>query len=80
MDEIRIRKVKQSDACSIWENIFSRNTPEEVEQRIAESIKETEAGRRIHLVAVIEDNIIGNIVLEKEQHGKAMFDRLCGCI
>ena len=68
MDEIRIRKVKQSDARSIWENIFSRNTPEEVEQRIAESITEMEAGRRIHLVAVLEDNVIGNIVFMKEQH------------
>lgn len=68
MDEIKIRKVEQKDARSIWENIFSRNTPEEVEQRIAESIAEMEAGRRIHLVAVIEDNIIGNIVLKKEQH------------
>lgn len=68
MDEIRIRKVKQSDARSIWENIFSRNTPEEVEQRIAESIKEMETGRRVHLVAVLEDNVIGNIVFMKEQH------------
>jgi len=68
MDEIKIRKVKQSDARSIWENIFSRNTPEEVEQRIAESINEMQAGRRIHLVAVLEDNVIGNIVLMKEQH------------
>lgn len=68
MDEIRIRKVKQSDARSIWENIFSRNTPEEVEQRIAESITEMEAGRRIHLVAVLEDNVTGNIVFMKEQH------------
>ena len=68
MDEIMIRRVKQSDARSIWENIFSRNTPEEVEQRIAESIKEMEAGRRVHLVAVLENNVIGNIVLLKEQH------------
>ncbi len=68
MDEIKIRKVKQSDAHSMWENIFSRNTPEEVEQRIAESITEMNEGRRIHLVAVIDDNIIGNIMLMKEQH------------
>lgn len=68
MEEILIRKVEQKDARSIWENIFSRNTPEEVEQRIAESISEMEAGRRIHLVAVIENNVIGNIVLAKEQH------------
>ena len=68
MDEIRIRKVEQKDVRSIWENIFSRNTPEEVEQRIAESITDMEAGRKIHLVAVIEDNVIGNIALKKEQH------------
>ena len=68
MDDIIIRKVEQRDARSIWENIFSRNTPEEVEQRIAESIKEVEEGRRVHLVASIEDNIIGNIVLVKEQY------------
>ena len=68
MDEIRIRKVKQSDARSIWENIFSRNTPEEVEQRIAESIKEMEAGRRVQLVAELEGNVIGNIMLVKEPH------------
>lgn len=68
MDEIRIRKVEQKDAQSIWENIFSRNTPGEVEQRIAESITEMEAGRRIHLVAVIDDNVIGNICLMKESY------------
>ena len=66
MDDIKIRKVEQKDTRSVWENIFSRNTPEEVEQRIAESIAEMEAGRRIHLVAVIEDNVIGNIILLKE--------------
>ena len=68
MDEIKIRKVEQKDTRSIWENIFSRNTPEEVEQRIAESIAEMEAGRRIHLVAVIEENVIGNISLMKETY------------
>ena len=68
MDDIKIRKVEQKDTHSIWENIFSRNTPEEIEQRIAESIAEMEAGRRIHLVAVIEDNVIGSITLLKESH------------
>ena len=68
MDDVAIRKVEQRDARSVWENIFSRNTPEEVEQRIAESIKDMVSGRKVHLVASIEENIIGNIVLEKEQH------------
>ena len=68
MDEITIRRVEQKDARSIWENIFSRNTPEEVEQRIAESIAEMETGRKIHLVAIIEDNVIGNISLMNESY------------
>lgn len=68
MDEITIRRVEQKDARSIWENIFSRNTPEEVEQRIAESIAEMETGRKIHLVAIIEDNVIGNISLMSESY------------
>jgi len=68
VDDIKIRRVEQKDAHSIWENVFSRNTPEEVEQRIAESISEMEAGRRIHLVAVIDDNVIGNIALLKESY------------
>ena len=68
MDDIIVRKVEQRDARSIWENIFSRNMPEEVEQRIAESINDMESGRKVQLVASIEDNIIGNISLVKEQH------------
>ena len=68
MEKIIIRKVEQRDVKSIWENIFSRNTPDEVELRIVESIKEMEAGRSIHLVAVIEGNVIGNITMLKEQH------------
>lgn len=75
MDEIIIRKVRQFDVRSIRENIFSRNTPEEVEQRLAESIKEMEAGRRIHLVAVIDNNVIGNITMLKEQH--ALYSHRC---
>ncbi|MGN0402448.1 MAG: GNAT family N-acetyltransferase [Acetatifactor sp.] len=67
MDNILIRKVEQSDAKSIWENVFSRNTPEEVEERIATSCKEMQEGRRVHLVAVIDENVIGNIILMKEQ-------------
>lgn len=68
MNDIVIRKVKQSDAKSSWENIFSKNTLEAVEERLLESIKEMNAGRRIHLVAVIEDNVVGNIIMIKEQH------------
>lgn len=75
MDEIIIRKVEQGDVKSIWENIFSRNTPDEVELRIAESIKDMDAGRRIHLVAVIEGNVIGNIIMLKEQH--ALYSHRC---
>lgn len=37
-----------------------------------------EAGRRIHLVAVIEGNVIGNIAMLKEQH--ALYSHRCNVV
>lgn len=68
MKDIVIRKVKQEDAKSMWENIYSRNTPKEVEERIAESISEMNAGHRVSLAAVIEDNVIGTIQFIRHSH------------
>lgn len=68
MSEIIIRKVVESDKYSISNNIFTRDTLDEVEKRLKESINEMTEGRRIHLVAVHEDNVIGNIEIVKEKH------------
>jgi AraC-like DNA-binding protein/ribosomal protein S18 acetylase RimI-like enzyme len=68
MEKVIIRKVRQEDTKSIWENIFSRNTPNEVEERIADSVMQMKSGNRVHLVAVIDENIVGNMMFVKEKH------------
>ena len=68
MDTILIRKVTESDTHSILNNIFTRNTLVEVESQVKDSINEMAEGRRIHLVAVHEDKVVGNILIIKEQH------------
>ena len=68
MNEIKIRKMVQSDAKSLWENIFSGNTPEEVKERVQKNITEMDAGNRIALVAVIDENIIGTALIQKSRY------------
>lgn len=68
MDKVIIRQIIQSDANDIWENIYSRNTPVEVEERIKDSLKKISMGMHFQFVAEINGHVIGTIVLTKEQH------------
>lgn len=75
MENLAIREVVQSDAKNLWENIYSRNTPSEVEERIAGNILEMKAGNKVHLVAVIDENIVGSMLLVMEKH--PLFSHRC---
>ena len=68
MNEIEIRKMMLSDAKSLWENIFSGNTPEEVKERVRKNIADMDAGNCIALVASVDENIIGTALIKKSQH------------
>lgn len=68
MDEIEIRKMRQEDAKSIWENIFSADTPEEVRRRVQTNVEKMEAGERIALVAVAKGQVVGTVLIEKAQY------------
>lgn len=68
MDEIEIRKMKTEDAKSLWENIFSANTPEEVKQRVQTNVEKMEKGERIALVAVAKGHAIGMALIQKSQY------------
>lgn len=68
MENVIIREVKQTDAKDLWENIYSRNTPEEVEERVANSIRKMQSGEGIHLVAEVDGVVIGNMLLKRETH------------
>lgn len=67
LKNIIIREVKQTDAKDLWENIFSRNTPEEVEERIANNIIKMKSGSCIQFVAEVDGVVIGNMKLDKEE-------------
>jgi predicted N-acetyltransferase YhbS len=68
MDQLIIREVRQEDAKSLRENIFSRDTLSEVRERIACNILKMQSGKLINLVAVNGGNSIGNILLKREEH------------
>lgn len=68
MEEIQIRKMEITDAKSLWENIFSGNTPEEVKERVQKNIAEMEAGNCAALVAVIDSHVIGTVLAKKSQY------------
>lgn len=68
MNEIEIRKMTLNDTKSLWENIFSGNTPEEVKERVQKNVAEMDAGNCVALVAAIDENIIGTVLIEKSQY------------
>lgn len=68
MKNVVIRPVKQNDAKELWENIFSRNTPAEVEERIAGNLERMKNGEYIHYVAEVEGAVIGNMLFIRDAH------------
>ena len=68
MEEIEIRKMSAEDAKSLWENIFSANTPEEVNQRVQTTVEKMENRQRIALVAVANGQVVGTALVEKSQY------------
>lgn len=68
MENVVIRVVKQSDAKDLWENIFSRNTPAEVEERIVGNLERMKTGEYIHFVAEVDGVVIGNMLFERDAH------------
>ncbi len=68
MSEIIIRKVRQTDAKSLWENIFSGNTLEETEERVRKNIAQMDCGSCIALVAAVGENIIAAALAARSQH------------
>ena len=67
-EKVLIRSVLDTDAEDMWENIWSRNTPNEVKERIAKNIKKINEGNLIQLVAEIDNHVIGTISLIQDEH------------
>ncbi|HEY3416993.1 MAG TPA: GNAT family N-acetyltransferase [Armatimonadota bacterium] len=63
-----IRVVCEDDAESLWENIFSRNTLNEVKERISGNLRASAAGQMTHLVAEVDGHIVGNMLVTFDAH------------
>lgn len=68
MEEIRIRKMEMGDVKSLWENIFSGSMPEEVKERVEKNISEMNLGNCVALVAEVNANVIGTVLVKRSQH------------
>jgi len=68
MGKVIVRKLQNEDAVSLREYIFVQNTLSEVEERVSQSLKNMEKGDNIYVVAVVDDNIVGTLGLNRENH------------
>jgi len=67
-DRVVIRIVQDTDAESLWENIYSRNTPHEVKDRIARYLRAYTAGQAVPLVAEVDGHVIGTTYMTFNEH------------
>lgn len=67
-DRVVIRVVKETDAESLWENVYSRDTPKDVRKRIASNIQQYSEGKCIPLVAEVDGHAVGTMHVSFEEH------------
>lgn len=67
-DRVVVRIVQEGDVDDLWENVFSRNTPNEVKSRVAASLQDYAAEKVIPLVAEVDGHAIGTMLLKFEDH------------
>lgn len=67
-DRVIIRIVQEGDAEDLWENIFSRNTLNEVKDRIANYLQVYAAEKTVPLVAEVDGHVIGVMCVTFDQH------------
>lgn len=68
LPSVIIRLVRREDAVDLQTNCFSRNTLEEVQQQIEESLASMADGQWLHLVAQVDAMVVGSAELKRETH------------
>jgi len=67
-EKLIIRLFREDDADDLWENIYSRNTPKEVKQRIASYLKAYAEGKAVPLAAEVDGHVIGTTYMKFNEH------------
>jgi AraC-like DNA-binding protein/predicted N-acetyltransferase YhbS len=80
-ERIAVRIVQEEDVDDLWENIYSRNTPNEVKDRVASSLQAYAAEKAVPLVAEVDGHVIGTMHLVFEDHPlRAHICKLCDVV
>jgi AraC-like DNA-binding protein/ribosomal protein S18 acetylase RimI-like enzyme len=61
MENTIIRIWRTEDVDDIWENVFSRNTPEEIKDRIRSDLKKRDEKIGFHVVAEVDGIVVGTL-------------------
>jgi|GEM_PF-6866677 len=56
-----VRPIEMSDVNVIWENVFSRNTPEEIKERIQRDLDGFEDRTHFHVVLEVNGVVVGTL-------------------
>lgn len=62
---VNIRMIEMNDVNDMWENVFSRNTPEEIKQRIQRDLDGFEEKTQFHVVAEVNRKVVGTLGLAR---------------
>jgi AraC-like DNA-binding protein/GNAT superfamily N-acetyltransferase len=60
-----IRMIEITDVNDMWENVFSRNTPEEIKERIQRDLDGYDDRTHFHVVAEVNGIVVGTLGLER---------------
>ncbi len=72
LPSVIIRPVRREDAVDLQANCFSRNTLEEVQQQVEESLASMADGQGLHLVAEVDEMVVGSAELKRETHRRLL--------
>jgi AraC-like DNA-binding protein/ribosomal protein S18 acetylase RimI-like enzyme len=62
---IVIRMIEITDVNDMWENVFSRNTPDEIKERIQRDLDGYDDKTNFHVVAEVNGVVVGTLGLQR---------------
>ncbi len=68
LPNLLIRPVEMKDAAEICENLFTQNTLEQTQARLAENLQKVAQGQMRHIVAEFEGEVVGTAVIIRNPH------------
>lgn len=68
LEHLIIRPIEMKDAQQFRDNLYTRNSLEEAKALIAENIQKADENKLLHIVAELENEIVGTAILIRNAH------------